>query len=644
MLTSFTFAIKLYTVCNTYCSIYDWSEIKLKVSSFPFIPSPILCLIFSILPPSLPTFTLLPSEQPPPHPMRGPHSSLDDTAINNNNSNDFHFYALNLEPRIDPKIKERANIAIRNAAFQAAFPEVSCAQSCSKLCRNCCEFEPCKYPGDNSAASFTPEMKSARTQGVAMLKTLLFPAVPRLLRDVWIAIELVVTIYQLVLSSISLSLNHVETFNITYVVLASIALILAVLDALIHLGSCAATVFYCRSNSNNPTQHKDEQCSIDPGNIQDCCLLSKIHRQQASEYSDIVRNIVTELIFYPLLICNMFDFIVSGSYRRQDSAEKINFSLFVVGGFYLVLSVYIARFFMITFSLMSLRKVPESIAYTQRFYWNLTIKFGLHVLLQLIVSVFIIAAIGVGIHNENESPCDEGTCIKASPYLISAAVVGGIIPILGTCMFLLTNGHNFRAMTVSLWVDMISMLQYESFATAVFGNEGVKKAKEKVEAFTKHVKFAETKKQLKLFVTSTPFMVKRLYPLRSPFFWFVSILYIVLLGSFFATLLVSFECSVLNRDKLHLGIVFFITAFAALLANIHVITLTIVFTAIVFISLLLVALTPVFVLLGLVLYVPLGCCFSCLVYLHDMAKETSVFSKPAVHTRRIRSALHKTRT
>ena len=479
-----------------------------------------------------------------------------------------------------------------------------------------------------------------------MLKTLLFPAIPRALRDVWIAIELAVTIYQFVLSSISLSLNHIETFNIIYIVLATIALLLAVLDALIHyvhLGSCATAILYCRSTSKKPAQHKDEQSSVDPENIQGCCLLSKKHRQQASEYSDLLRNIVSELIFYPLLICDMFDFIVSGSYRRQDSAENINFSLFVVGGFYLVLSVYIARFFMIAFSLVSLRKVQQSSANTQRFYVNLTIKFGLHVLLQLIASVFIIAAIGVGIHDENESPCDEGTCIEASPTLIYAAVVGGVIPILGMCMFFLTNIYNLRAMTVSLWVDMISMLQSESFATVVFGNEGVKKARDKAEAFAKHVKFAETKKHLKLFVTSTPFMVKRLYPLRSPFFWLVSILYVALLGSFFVTLLVSIEYSVLDSDKLHLGIVFFITAFVALLANIHVIALVVVLTAIVFISLLLVALTPVFVVLGLVLYVPLGCCFSCLVYLHDMAEETSVFSKPVVHTQRIRSALHKTR-
>ena len=482
-----------------------------------------------------------------------------------------------------------------------------------------------------------------------MMKTFLFPSIPRIFRDIWVALELAVTIYQFVLSAISLSLNHVEAFNIIYIVLASIALILATLDAMIHyvqLGSCATAILYVRSKFKKRSPQAQPREDTDPEELQSCCLFSKKWRQRLNESFELLRNIVSEIILYPLLICDMFDFVVSGSYQRKNSAESINFSLFIAGGFYFILSVYIARIIMILLSLVSLRKIPRSALHTQKSYVNLIIKFGMHVLVQLASSVMIIIAVGVKIRKENSSPCNEGTCVRASGYLIYAAVTGGLIPIFGIGMFFLTNIYKMRAMTVSFWVDMVSLLQGESFTTVVFGSEGIKKAKEKAQNFAKHLHFMETKKQLKEFVQSTPSLVKRLYPLRFPFFWVLGVLYVLLLGSFLVCLALSEPVSEFETNFFDESFGLFVIVAAAILfiANLHVLFLVAVLIGLVAVILLLVILTPVFVIVGCVLYVPLGCCFGCLEYLHDISQEMSVFSKPGVHTDRIRAAVHRTKT
>ena len=320
----------------------------------------------------------------------------------------------------------------------------------------------------------------------------------------------------------------------------------------IQLGSCASALLYCRSKLSKKPLHSGYS---EPDSIQSHCLLSKKWRKRFNSSLEFIRNIVTELILYPLLICDMFDLISFGSYRRRDMGEKINFSLFIVGGFYLVFSVYLARMLMIAFSVYSLRRIPKSANHTQPNYMNTMTKFSIHILGQLVVSVAIIVAVGVKIRQENSSPCDTSGCIRASGYLIYAIIAGGLIPLLGMFSFFLTNIYNTRLMSISLWVDMVSMLQGESFTSVVFAKEGLQKAKDMARRFTEKAQLFEVKKELKTVSGQMPSWAKWIYPLRFPIFWIFGLAYLLLILTFISSLSSLYQRKISNRISYKRGLV-----------------------------------------------------------------------------------------
>ena len=543
----------------------------------------------------------------------------------------FKFYPTEYEPHIPPDIQNRAKEAFEDVIEDII--EISDGkQSCLSTC--CSKIQPRRLPGDGSVPEFTPLLSQASKQGLTFMRSFLNPSMPRAVRDTWVLIELAVTIYQFVLASLSLAERHTEVFNVLYVVIASIALLLSVIDVMVHcvqLGSFASCLLFFRSKITS--EHQQSQ----PESIQPCCLFSKKWIKRVNNSLELVRSIISELIFYPLLICDMFDFIATGSYRYRDIGQKINFSLFIVGGFYLVLAVYLVRMLMIGFSLYSLRRIPQSASHTQGAYVNLSIKFGIHILGQMLLSVVVIAAIGMKIREENAVPCSNGSCVSASGFLIYAIITGGLIPLLGIFSFFFINIYKIRVMSVSFLVDMVSMLQSESFTSVVFAKQGITKAKTMAQSIAQKVQIVEVRKQLKGVIKSMPSWAKRLYPLRFPAFWVFGIFYFLILASYIAALFLSEEDPGENSETTT-----FLTAGALLIVvNIHFIFLFLLLVAIIAVILLLVLLSPALLVVAVILYVPVGCFLSCLHYLHDLGQEMSVFSKPSVHKHRIQTAVRQ---
>ena len=396
----------------------------------------------------------------------------------------LEFYPAEHEPVLNKDFRRRAVKAVRAAVHETDTP--SKVTRSEKCCMNCVEFHPCACLGDASLPEFTPETKRASYMGFRMLRKLLFPAMPKVLRDLWVCAELGVTIFQFVFSVISLSLENDRAFNIVYLILSIINLILALIDGFIHfvqLGSCAECVRWCRSKrrGDSESDQESETVSDDKSDIQrKCWQLSPKWKNSFSEWFEVVRNVLTELLIYPLLVCDLFDLIVGGSYLRSTTADRINFALFIVGGFYLFLSVYFMRIFMVISSLITLRRIPYDISGGQQRYINLITRFCIHILAQLVTHATIIITIGLKIHQENPQPCPDGAtqCVNASPFLIYAAIAGGVIPFFGVVTFFFVNYYQMRELSVSFWVDMLSLLQAEGFANLVFQGEGVKVAKQ----------------------------------------------------------------------------------------------------------------------------------------------------------------------
>lgn len=218
------------------------------------------------------------------------------------------------------------------------------------------------------ATQLSPQLKNASNQGVNMMKKLFFPALPHLLQDLWVYLEFGISMFAFVLGVLSLDLTEgSKIFNIVYLILTIISIVLAVIDCFVYfiqMGSCAECLKIARVKLKKRGEEAElELLDIEKQENDGCCRMNKQKKEKFNIYFEIVRNIVSEVILYPLLICDLFDFIVGGVFRNIDANDQLDFSLFVVGSFYLILSVYIMRMFIIVGS------VFESESHTDNAKW-----------------------------------------------------------------------------------------------------------------------------------------------------------------------------------------------------------------------------------------------------------------------------------
>ena len=288
--------------------------------------------------------------------------------------------------------------------------------------------------------------------------------------------------------------------------------------------------------------------------------------------------------------------------RPKGAVGRADFSFFVMGGFYLILSVYIMRIFMVAGSMISLIRIPVNKAATGNSDTPLLIKFCAHVLGQIIVHLMVVLVIATKINNENPQESgstmnktsggngtamanksltvggdqEGGFNINASPFLITAVVLGGIIPLAGVSAFFVVNYYWMKEFSIGFWLNMISLLQGESFAEAVFGGEGLSTTKDKALDFVENSQYKKVKKQLKRFKAPS-IWTKFFFPIRVPLTAVSGLLYDTALLTFIACLMLTYKDGtvkfVVFTDDTIMTVVFVISVTTIILANIHVLIL-----------------------------------------------------------------------
>ena len=176
-----------------------------------------------------------------------------------------------------------------------------------------------------------------------MIQNLLFPAMPKFLTDILVLAELAVTITQFVLSLVSTSIENNRAYNIAYIIISAVALLLALIDSFVYfiqLGSCVSIFRSCYSLYNRRKAEVMESMEQVTNRKMCCQRLSPKVKHWLTQSFELLRTILSELLIYPLVILDLFDLIVGGTYQRETTADRINFSLFVIGSTFLVLSVY----------------------------------------------------------------------------------------------------------------------------------------------------------------------------------------------------------------------------------------------------------------------------------------------------------------
>ena len=528
---------------------------------------------------------------------------------------DFNF----LPPGKAPEIRHRSTRERAKQAVFAAYKEITGEKeseepTCMDKFYNACakrQREEKDKEEKVDKTKLSPQMQKASSQGINMLKKMFFPSMPALLQDLWVYTELIFTLIAFSLGLVGFinSGGTARIFSILYLVLAIISVILALIDAFIYffqLGSCARLFRfiykYCKAKRQRQHPETDlEQGEEEEKNKRCCAYLPRLPEKwltRFNQFFELGRNIVSELILYPLLVFDLFDFVVLGGIQQETTDERINFGLFCIGSFYLFLSVYVMRMFTIIGTMVSMLRLPLQTADGgKKQYVNFMVRFCIHAVFQLLVHLFTIVVVAAKIRNEDISVGDDRSTLIISPFLWVAMFLGWIIPLAGVFVFFIVNYYWTKEFSISFWVDMISLLQGQGFAEAVFGGEGVSATKEAAEHLVEkaeHKKLSpeakertldfveksglkEVKKQLKTF-KSPSFFVKFLHPIRLPLLCILGLLYNICLIAFVVSITLTVDrqtCQVrsaLSGDPFLLASFVVVVVFMVL-ANFHVLIL-----------------------------------------------------------------------
>ena len=260
----------------------------------------------------------------------------------------------------------------------------------------------------------TPVLRRGRAKGWIIHTKMIFPLVNNAFRNVWVGGELLIVLIALGLSIVSFSLSENRIFNILHLALTILGSILAIIDGMILLNRCSLSK-QCGADRKHASD-KGESVKEELPDQHDPEVISS-HRcgerciATTQNIFDIIRMIISELIFFPLLICDILEVITTQAYLFSNVADGISFSLVIVSLVLLFLFVYLVRIIVIVAANYHSQKKRRRVAQDRSnsksaLYFQ--VYFIFHVIAQMVVQILMIIAIGVAIYNDNEHLFSEG--------------------------------------------------------------------------------------------------------------------------------------------------------------------------------------------------------------------------------------------
>ena len=259
---------------------------------------------------------------------------------------------------------------------------ISC---CENFTDTCCQSVTCCCPLCDSKAELkmTDTLRRAKSMGLKVFRNIAFPFFGDLLRDIWVSLELITAVIGFALSLASfLTLENRGSHNVVHFSLACISIVLAVVDSTCVLKGCRS----CRSTT---------------------CGKRKVENASKLRSGfDVVRLILTELLIYPILICDVFSVVTGRGYEGETHLDRFGFTLFIVSCMSMLLYNYAIRII----ALIGLVKGVIMASYSEEGRSNLSLRgsafmyivyFAVHAFLQMLVQVLMIVAIGGKIRYDN---------------------------------------------------------------------------------------------------------------------------------------------------------------------------------------------------------------------------------------------------
>ena len=369
----------------------------------------------------------------------------------------------------------------------------------------------------------TRDLQFAERTGFKMMPNFFFPAVPKVLEDFWVALELLIVLFDFIFNCVVFSGEPLDILVISFSV---VAIILSLLDTLLYFAnesSCKRCSKLIRKrHKHKPLLDTDDE---DSKPCSKCPKIPESYTKKMGIWTQIIRTLISELILFPLTLADLVELIELRTYAGDDVENRINFGLFIVGVFFLVLTVYFMRIFMALSSIANVKRLAKT---TTNDPTVLIVKFCVHLIGQIVMHAMVFIMISSKLHQETclvDIASAENISITISPFLWYEIGSGAFIPLVGTILFFLLNYPAIKQFSVVMYIDIMTSVVNESFADLIFQGEGLKTAKKKATKVAEKAHIKTTRAHFEEYKKHFSFKNRFQYRLTNPFVIICSLVY-----------------------------------------------------------------------------------------------------------------------
>ena len=394
-----------------------------------------------------------------------------------------------------------------------------------------------------SVNDLSPTLRRGRSKGWLLHRNMIFPLASTAGRTVWVTAEFIAVFITLGISIARYSCSNNYIFNTVHLALSIFASFFSFVDVVAVIASLIEKIYTPVFERENSTNTAGKYCKV-------------------KNIFDVGRMVLSELIFYPLLICAMFDVILLKSYFFDTKANRISFVLFISSAILMLGFVYTPRIAVPLNAMYNLQK--KRYYYFSRFIDITTTKplihlqnyFILHSLGQIVSQVVMTAANGILIHVKNEkfSQTDH-VSVDVNGSLWYTLAAGYVLPFLGLISFFLTTYWWLQKFLISISIDFISILRLPNI-TQLLGIQ----TREKINRIIEHFNYFQLKKEFAEF--HNHLCTKIFLPFITPSTVIFSLLFLYLYVGYFTSAFLVLAYS-MNSDNAQIDHSWFVYLYTA---------------------------------------------------------------------------------
>ena len=461
----------------------------------------------------------------------------------------------------------------------------------------------CDYSGRHVIPEYitSGSLYRGRVLGWKIFRKMVLPLISDVFRISWAALQLIMWIILLALSSYNYSSGRRKIYNVVHLSLSVVALFLAIID----LGGSVVHKIkkrrlrssrYSQLNDNESTHSLDLDNDHDTANTSNTTHTTAVHsiwsrasKQEWTNFSntDIARLIIPELFLFPIVICDVCMLLNDGILIFENAVDWTSFIELLISLTLLVIQVYVLRLSLLavmTYRVHTKRSLPTGVHFTREAliaagYDPKVRTKGLVYLLFLIFNVVthminqiaMIIAIGVNIRNYLLESYDNNNygynTYDYDPHKLVfnfffMIVAGYVLPIVGAWLFFSVTHFWLQEFAIGITVDYLSIIKLPGVGNLFFPDCTPSEVQNKVRKILVHNKYGTLRQDYHALQNYNP-LSKAFYPFKSLTHTLMSLAYTAVQAVFIYTAAFSIQGEQLNKA------VFVLVIVTELLSNIY---------------------------------------------------------------------------